>query len=309
MQLNRPHFLVVGPAKTGTTWLYEQLKLINGFEMPPTKEINFFSELNFLHIINPRSRKALEEFEMAGYEISVDAIATAKGRFINRRQINRQYAAEQMRPLWGWYYRYFPRNMGGISSYLYSLLFATRNNGTTGDISPLYFGIGEQVIKEIAKWFPELKIVLIIREPVDRAWSNIRMNYYSTQAMPDFSIDSYLAKHNLGSDYKRAITNWERYFKPNQIMYLFYDDLVDNPTGFLQQFLDFVKPGAKATHVIEETIGKGVNKQMDSVLMEQLLKKNWPQYQFLAQKFGPDSYPAQWLKEAEIKLELLKTRK
>lgn len=295
MTLNRPHFLVVGPAKTGTTWLYEQLRHVDGFKMPPTKEVCFFNEVNFKHTIDPANAWLLEKYGVTTQEISAESVAAAKKRFANRRKLNMQFAFEQKQYLWGLFYRYFPRNTGLLSSYFYSLLFDNREGITTGDISPLYFPIKEEVIEIIARRFPELKVVFIIREPVERAWSNIRMNYYSALAVPGFSIEGYLAKPNRGGDYEYAFTNWEKHFSANRIQYLFYDDLANQPRKFLQQFLDFVRPGTQINALFEEKIGKGVEKQMDEALRSELIKKNLPQYHFLAKKFGPGSYPEKWL--------------
>lgn len=303
MTLNRPDFLVVGPAKTGTTWLYEQLRQVNGFKMPPTKEVCFFNEVNFRHTLDPANAALLKKYEDLGYEASPEAIAAAKKRFINRRNLNRQFAFEQKRYLWGWYYRFFPRNTTFLSSYLYSLLFTSEKEVTTGDISPLYFPIKSEVIEIIASRFPKLKVIFIIREPVERAWSNIRMNYYSAKKVPGFSIENYLTKLNIGSDYESAITNWEKYFTADRIQYLFYDDLETGPRKFLQQFLDFVKPGTTINNLFEQKIGKGVEVQIDEGLKRQLLKKNLTQYHFLAKKFGPGSYPDKWLKNVLLNTE------
>ena len=78
----------------------------------------------------------------------------------------------------------------------------------------------------------------------------------------------------------------------------FYDDLKADPRNFLQQFLEFIQPGAHITHLIKDSVYKGVEKKIDGDIKLKLLQKNIPQYQFLAQKFGPGSYPAQWLENA-----------
>lgn len=293
-----PHFLVVGPVKTGTSWLYEQLRFVEGFKMPPAKELRFFSELNFLENINPRNAALLKTYEAMGFEFSPAAVASAKEKFKVHHVTNQQYAVEQKRPLWGWFYRYFPRNWGLVSWYFYTRLFERGPGITTGDISPMYFHIYESVIELIARRFPDIKIVFIIREPLDREWSNIRMNHFSEEGQPPFLIDKYVLRPNRGGDYQRAITNWEKHFTPNRIRYLFYDDLKADPHNFLQQFLEFIQPGAHITHLIKDSVYKGVEKKINEDIKLKLLQKSIPQYQFLAQKFGPGSYPAQWLEDA-----------
>ena len=108
---------------------------------------------------------------------------------------------------------------------------------------------------------------------------------------------------NRGGDYEYAITNWEKHFGAGRIQYLFYEDLASNPRKFLQQFLDFVRPGTSIDTLFEEKIGRGVDKQIDESLRKALLVKNLSQYQFLAQKFGPGSYPEKWLQNVMLEIE------
>src|SRR5947209_1078015 len=49
--LNKPDFLLVGPAKTGTAWLFIQLKLVEGVDVARTKELSFFEEVYFNQLL------------------------------------------------------------------------------------------------------------------------------------------------------------------------------------------------------------------------------------------------------------------
>ncbi len=295
--LNTPSFLVIGPAKTGTTWLYQQLKEVDGIEMPPAKEICFFNEVNFKEITTGNGNNAIKEFEAFGVEPSEANIAAAKQRFRKRHKAHMQAAFKQGQYFWGFLCRYFPRNKGALSWYLYSKLFITKGGKFSGDISPPYFTLSESIISLIANRFPNLKLVIIIREPAQRAWSNIRMNYHAENGAGAMSIEDYLKteacrkRYMVQGDYQQTITNWEKYLPSKRIQYLFYDDLAAYPRKFLQQFLDFLRPGLHFNQLIESKIGEGKEHKMTDEVLSELVKNNLAQYHFLAQKFGPGSYP------------------
>src|SRR5437763_16018587 len=48
-----PDFICVGPQKTGTGWLYEQLESHPDFWMPPIKELQYFNQLSRVEHTSP----------------------------------------------------------------------------------------------------------------------------------------------------------------------------------------------------------------------------------------------------------------
>src|SRR5438128_11210161 len=48
-----PDFSCVGPQKTGTGWLYQQLEPHPDFWMPPIKELHYFDQLSRPPLANP----------------------------------------------------------------------------------------------------------------------------------------------------------------------------------------------------------------------------------------------------------------
>jgi Sulfotransferase family len=309
---NSPSFLIIGPAKTGTTWLYEQLKHVRGIEMPPIKEISFFKEVHFKEMISANKGNYPETPEPGGVELSETNIKGTSQRFKKRHKAHMHTAFKQGRFFWGLLCRYFPRNKGLLSWYLYSKLFIGKSGGLSGDISPPYFTLSESIIALIRKRFPNLKVVIIIREPAERAWSNIRMNYQTEKDLGAMTMEDYVKtdtcrkRYMAQGNYQQTITRWEKHILPNHIQYLFYDDLATDARKFLQQFLDFLQPGLRITQLIESKIGEGKEHKMPESVHEELVKNNLDQYQFLAQKFGPGTYPARWLKDA---LKLVETGK
>jgi hypothetical protein len=296
--LYKPDFIVAGPAKTGTTWLYRQLYFVTGFKLPPAKEISFFVDAYLDFIFRPGNKHLWDDYKQLSPDVLANFVKQSNEGIKARRKNNITQAFKARQYLWALYYLTIPRTTSSLSFKLYSRLFTQSDGIASGDISPLYFTLRPEIIALIAKRFPKLKVVFILRNPVEREWSNIRMNYFSEVPSKPFSIEAYLQKQNLGSDYKRHLENWETYFDKNRISYLFYDDLKNDPLKFINSFIQIIKPDATITKLISEPVGQGIDKQFDPEIKTALLKKNLPQYEFLAEKFGPNSYPATWKKNA-----------
>lgn len=116
-----------------------------------------------------------------------------------------------------------------------------------GDISPSYCIISRDRVNQVHELLPEAKIIFIIRNPIQRAWSGLRFtwrNYFGTElrGVPqDDLIQAVSHPERLRrGNYREAIENWEAFFKDSQIFYGFYDDLAEDPLRFLEQICHFL---------------------------------------------------------------------
>ncbi len=139
----RPDFLCVGAQKGGTSWLFQQLNSHPDFWMPPLKEVNYFDAMT-------RSRHP-------------DRAARSHLRLRDDRDRRFLKAMESL------------CSQHHIDLDRYAQLFAAKGPLLSGDISPAYCIVPEEIIAQIAKRFPELKVVFIARDPVERAWSDLSM--------------------------------------------------------------------------------------------------------------------------------------
>lgn len=296
---SKPDFMVVGPFRTGTTWLYSQLCRTPGFSMPPYKELSFFyyaDRRNYLKDMTRRLANGTWKEDMPPVQLTPKMKEQIWADYRLNLNKNISLATENTGPLWANYYKWMPRQLNWFSLFLYTRLF--NQSQLTGDISPAYFALSADAIGIIKKFFPQLKVIFILRDPVEREWSAIRMNYFDMEGKSSFSEEKYFQHQQPGSDYISAITNWEKYFDKDHILYLFFDDLVKQPEKFISNFLQFIKPGAGAVAVEKEKEKPGAAIEIDPALRRRLFENNLAQYDFLASKFGPESYPAQWRKKA-----------
>jgi hypothetical protein len=45
----------------------------------------------------------------------------------------------------------------------------------SGDITPAYSMLNDEIIERVVNYFPDLKVIFLARDPVERAWSQLSM--------------------------------------------------------------------------------------------------------------------------------------
>jgi hypothetical protein len=148
-----PDFICIGMPKSGTGWLYDQLSHHPDFWMPPIKELHYLDRLV------PRLENSIE----------VKADWKRGKRRARRSDLP-----------WGRPERSFVRDAASLAGQprdmsRYAALFRHKGKRLSGDISPGYCSADDETITEIAGKLPETKIVLLVREPIARAWSRVCM--------------------------------------------------------------------------------------------------------------------------------------
>jgi hypothetical protein len=205
-----PDFLCIGAHKAGTTWLYQQLDSHPDFWMPPVKELHYFDQLSRVkRAAHPRCRDERDR------------------RFLERLK---SLSAE-----------------AGIDLENYGRLFEPKASLFSGDISPNYSTLSNEVIRRIVGYFPNLKVIFLARDPVDRVWSHLSMEvrYHQIEAFDVTDIDevnrNVLRRGMLLRSYpSEVVARWKHHVHPDRFRIYFFDDLQRNPTELRRSILDFL---------------------------------------------------------------------
>jgi Sulfotransferase family len=217
-----PDFLCIGAHKAGSTWLYQQLDSHPDFWMPPVKELHYFDQLS-------RVQRA------------------AHPRRTDERDLQ---FLEGLRSL---------SAQPGIDLENYGRLFEPKASLLSGDISPNYSTLSNKVIRRVVKYFPNLKVIFLARDPVERVWSHLSMEVHYRQIEPfdvtniDEINRNLLRRGMLLRSYPSAVVGrWKRYVHPEQFRVYFFDDLQSNPAELRRSILRFLganpdKPGSRLT--------------------------------------------------------------
>jgi len=153
-KITGPDFLCIGMARSGTGWLSDQLKYHPDFWMPPVKEFGYLKRER------PRTPRVVEK--------RLDRLRKNPNR-PPRGEL--QYANRQpgdTRDI-----QFLEESTIGTGVVSYISLFRHKLTWLSGDITPGYCSLEPAMIAEIAGAMPDTKIILLVRDPVSRAWSHV----------------------------------------------------------------------------------------------------------------------------------------
>ena len=221
-------FLGIGAAKSGTTWLYARFDELSDFSLPPKKEFHYFDRDKIYHDINyyPTINELGETFFLKRLK---------NKHFINRSIFNlfqslRIGDINNFRWLLKWYY-------SNYNDEWYLSMFKSFH-GITGEITPSYGILNNKDYVKLYNLLPNVKIIFLIRNPIERAWSSYRfsLNFIDkNEKKHDWNnidkIKSFLESENQqrASNYIATIDQFEKYHNKGQFLLGFYDAIIDQP--------------------------------------------------------------------------------
>lgn len=165
--INTKYFIVPGFAKCGTTWLFDRLAELPDFEMTPHKEIHFFNR-------NKKYGNSLSSGKKSNY-------------FIIRKNLLKKFGFEGV--------SFFKKYLKFTSSNdkLYTSLFRDFNK-ITGDITPIYCTLGKDGVQEMSNLLGDVKIIFVLRDPIERDWSQFRFNnLIEDKSLNDFNSEQIIS--------------------------------------------------------------------------------------------------------------------
>lgn len=239
-----PDFLVVGPQRTGTTWLTENMRFHPEIFMSFPKEIYFFNRLlskdntHSLHWANfSRSIRGLKPKDIFREIAKIAYLDFYKTGMFKACEIE-------------WYLRFFTPDklqLRYISKQLRSEHSSPFSPKIYGEATASYAVLPEAVIKEIVQLNPSIKIILMVRDPVQRAWSHakkdlVRSKYLSTkdvsdQEFMDFFNDPYQLQ--CGS-YTQQIDRWSKYVSDENLLVCVYENIAKDPEAYILNIFRFL---------------------------------------------------------------------
>ena len=168
-----------------------------------------------------------------------------------------------------------------------------------GDITPVYSLLSADRVRIVRTHVPDLKIIYILRNPIDRAWSGLRKTvwYQKGKARLDSLDEQWLCATVMRPEvlargnYQCAIETWEAVYPEEQICYLFYDDIVTDPDSVLRrvyEFLGLARHPELSASSRSRKVNAAPSKEMPATVRARLEKYYTPQIKFLEKRFARD---------------------
>jgi len=203
-----PDFFIAGPQRTGTTWLHANMRFHPEIFLSEPKEIYYFSRLK---------KTGDPKF------VSAD-LAWYLGFFHERPAL--------------WLYKQ------ALSLGRYRRLYAPK---IRGEATASYAALDRDIIEEIALLNPALKVVIMVRDPVERAWSHAKKDLARNRGRKltevteaefhEFFADPY---QRQCARYVENIENWRACLGRDRVFVGRFDDVAQRAEPFLLEVLDFL---------------------------------------------------------------------
>lgn len=242
----KPDFICIGMQKSGTNWLYDQLNSHPSFTLPPVKELHFFDRgFNFERAYpkfetTVKRAIAQDKVTQADFEFFRRALLTPSARRQERAQID--FTSDRKNSI-GKIEKFAPDETS-LKWYGELFRFVTADQ-LTGDITPAYSTLDENEVRQVFESFPDTKILLGIRRPVERVWSQIcqGLRRGDTFSSDDAVDPDQVYKLIMGNERfversfpSRIFERWEKFYGSKVHPY-FFEDLVENPVSLRGELL------------------------------------------------------------------------
>ncbi|MFZ2725011.1 MAG: sulfotransferase domain-containing protein [Methylococcaceae bacterium] len=279
---NNRYIIGIGAQKAGTSWLTYYLSRHPQVLVSPVKEVHFFDSVYRADLCpNMEQRMARLLIEVA-HKLQLDDILENKPRFKRFTKLNErlQFNGDIQR-----YRDYFTEN--------------SKNKSIFCDVTPEYALLDTTGFEAVKSLADDVRLVFILRNPIDRFWSEMRMR---SKKKPDSDIfaktRSLLDKTTdhpsiLCTEYHKTLETLYQVFPKERVFVQFYEHLFNSESiAQLCQFcdIDFVEPN------IEKRVMQGISIPLTDELRATMYHKFSQVYDWAEHEFGTD-LPEVWRKD------------
>ena len=208
-----PDFLILGPQRTGTTWLYFNLHMHPEILLHRMKETYFFSTLG---------KPDNAHFHYACLEDYLDSYLEPLGERLKKHYICLRKSLAFYRPK------------------------------ILGEATASYALLPEEIIAEIVRLKPNIKGIIMLRDPVERAWSHAKKTLVRGKSEP-VSPEKFRAYFETSGQKQRAgysamIALWKKHLAPGHLYIGRYDRIASAPKALLEEMERFLGVTTKALY-------------------------------------------------------------
>jgi hypothetical protein len=122
-----------------------------------------------------------------------------------------------------------------------------RSKPIRGEISPLYARLKPWQVKRIASFLPGARIVLTLRHPIERVWSQALYEFGHRSARDvrkvrtlEFLRQVERQRNRLSADYCRMIRIWSNAFGRDALHVGLFDELRNDPESYVNKILQHI---------------------------------------------------------------------
>jgi len=157
---------------------------------------------------------------------------------------------------------YFDRNLHRFSLKWYAAHFQSAGGQVSGEISPGYCILREDRLQFFRKVLPEVRLILTIRNPIERSWSAARRLMarfnFKLEELEDSELEKYFRMEwayrlksgermpgdyepgLLEGSYSKIIKHWLAHYPEEQLLVVFFKQMIDDPMAYLSTVCEHI---------------------------------------------------------------------
>lgn len=292
-----PDFLILGPQRTGTTWLSENMRLHPEIFLSIPKELYFFNRLKSEPKRSLHYENLVKRSSGMAYYAQPKVMRELLKVFYFDYLITKGYKANELE----WYMQFFRVNSPLVKQHADKIkkLYGNAYNPTSfGEATASYAAMDEDIIAEIARINPDVKAILMVRNPLDRAWSHAKKDLarnrdkkaaeVTDQEYIDYLGSEYLAKCGF---YSKQVNVWSKYLKEGNLFIGHYDDLTIRPKELVLDVFRFLGVSADEKYIskdVDKVINPAGKGKFPDKVQEFLLSLYGEELEWMKEKLGLD---------------------
>lgn len=252
LPLRYPDFLCIGAQKAGTTWLHQALAAHPDLWLPPLKEMHYFDVVHMN--LNRDPKTGLTGMDRTRMEKAM--------RLIEAGSKDKQPTQDRFRKI----HLLSIIGMRDLTDDWYGTIFGAAPAETKcGEITPEYALLPPEGVAHILRLSPAARFIFILRDPIERGWSDLRMMRGRQHAKP------FSEKQRIGSkdffaraDYITTIERYRAVAQPGNLLVLYFEHIAENPPAFLRKVCEFLDVAFERADL--DRIGEAVHRGQEEAL-------------------------------------------
>jgi hypothetical protein len=179
----------------------------------------------------------------------------------------------------------------------YASKFREAGNRLKGEITPAYSSLPPDRIRFIGDLMPNARILFLMRDPVERAWSHALMHLLDKvqvrryeEVDPREFYAHFQSEDSRGKgDYLRILEHWESVFPARQIFIGFFEDIQSRPCELFREVLAHLGVSTDinpADYPFHRVVNAGRGTPMPREFREFLTELYAPELARLRERFG-----------------------
>ncbi|WP_157958266.1 sulfotransferase [Salinicola sp. CR57] len=270
MKKVKPNFICIGSQKAGTSWLYEGLKQHPQVWLPDIKEIHYF-DYHFGEGTGTKVwgaghvRNALER-------IRKNARTERQKEYVEKITCLEPFTRS-------WYEAIFDHEDAGAAR-------------VVCEVTPEYCAMHRDGVQWLRDYLPDLKVAWIIRDPYERAASQVKMvinRAWKTapQTESEWRKAFSAVRYKNRANYKKNVPIWDEIFG-GDIIYIPYGDIREKPRDVMNRLESFLGLSENDYHDLNKSVHKTKSLELPVWVKEELIKESEVQLLYLEERFGAE---------------------